>query len=278
MMKLVSMKDVEQNDLPFIEEPFVAASHIKQVFLDPYDSSMRGIDQAIQDNFSFEKTPRNQKSLSKLLDKIASAEIVLVHIFDKPFSPAFRVKKPKSNADGSSQTANIAQGATQQYEVTTSINNPFTGDALQRLATGFYWAKASLPKTEDGDSTDGESEAEDDTDNQVLNDTPVNEQSDSGSNETSAVASSNNIEESPTSYALRFELKDELGQPLKGIPYRVVQKGQASDGQEHLADDYSAEDGKTSVVSTVQGESFDYHVVWAKVSTTKAVDAVRKNQ
>lgn len=71
-------------------------------------------------------------------------------------------------------------------------------------------------------------------------------------------------------YALRFALKDELGQAIKGIPYRVVPKGTALSDLMHIADDVSADNGQTAVVSRNQGESYDYHVVWAQVDTTSA--------
>ncbi|MGH1485966.1 MAG: PAAR domain-containing protein [Cellvibrionaceae bacterium] len=71
-------------------------------------------------------------------------------------------------------------------------------------------------------------------------------------------------------YALRFELKDELGEAIKGIPYRVVRKGLANKEEAHIADDFSAYDGKTPVVSRLKGESFDYHVAWSKVNTQRA--------
>lgn len=71
-------------------------------------------------------------------------------------------------------------------------------------------------------------------------------------------------------YALRFELKDELGQAIQGIPYKVVRKGLADKALAHIADDFSSYDGKTPILSKIAGESFDYHTVWSKVSTTKA--------
>ncbi|WP_395344335.1 type VI secretion system PAAR protein [Ningiella sp. W23] len=72
-------------------------------------------------------------------------------------------------------------------------------------------------------------------------------------------------------FALRFELIDELGQPVEGMPYRVVPKGQASDDNWHQADSKSRQDGLTSVVSTKQGEQFEYQLVWPKIKTDKAV-------
>jgi hypothetical protein len=86
------------------------------------------------------------------------------------------------------------------------------------------------------------------------------------------------MEQVKGTYALRFELNDELGLPIKNVPYRVGPAGQANDGNEHLADHSSAEDGRTPVISTTEGESYDYHVVWAKVSTHKALEMVHKNQ
>lgn len=71
-------------------------------------------------------------------------------------------------------------------------------------------------------------------------------------------------------FALRFEAKDLLGNPVKGLPFRIVSKGLATDGKAHIADDVTSYDGKTNVVSRNQGESFDYHFVWPKVSTTRA--------
>ena len=71
-------------------------------------------------------------------------------------------------------------------------------------------------------------------------------------------------------FALRFSLKDELSQPVKGIPYKIIPSGQANNVRAHIADSITPEDGQTSVVSRKEGESLDYHVVWAKVDTEPA--------
>ena len=76
-------------------------------------------------------------------------------------------------------------------------------------------------------------------------------------------------EEKPE-FALRFEAKDLLGNPVKGLPFRVVAKGLANDGKGHIADEVTASDGKTKVVSRNEADAYDYHFSWPRVSTTRA--------
>lgn len=63
-------------------------------------------------------------------------------------------------------------------------------------------------------------------------------------------------------YTLRFEFVDELGQPVKGIPYKTLPAGQKNDW--HIADNKTNGFGKTNVASTKQGESVDCFIAWSK--------------
>lgn len=72
-------------------------------------------------------------------------------------------------------------------------------------------------------------------------------------------------------FALRFVLKDTLGNPVKGMAYRVVPEGQPIDEDWHLPDDVSGTDGTTAVVSTTEGEKLEYQLVWPKINTDKAL-------
>lgn len=68
--------------------------------------------------------------------------------------------------------------------------------------------------------------------------------------------------EADSIYLLRFVLLDELGQPIKGIPYATAPAGQGSDldlpsGKTNIY-------GKTFIASTTQNERIDCHIVWKK--------------
>ncbi len=63
-------------------------------------------------------------------------------------------------------------------------------------------------------------------------------------------------------FTLRFEFVDELGQPVKGVPYKTLPTGQ-KDGW-HLADTKTNGFGKTTLASTKKDEKIDCFIAWAK--------------
>ncbi|MCE2026838.1 type VI secretion system PAAR protein [Sessilibacter corallicola] len=79
-------------------------------------------------------------------------------------------------------------------------------------------------------------------------------------------------------FALRFVLQDALGNPVKGMDYRVVPEGQSIYEDWHLPDDVSGTDGTTAVVSTTEGEKLEYQLVWPKINTDKAVAYVNSKK
>ncbi len=67
-------------------------------------------------------------------------------------------------------------------------------------------------------------------------------------------------------YTLRFQVVDELGQPLQGIKYQTVAAATPVDGQENPQK--TTLYGKTTIASTEKDESIDCYILWENFSAT----------
>lgn len=63
-------------------------------------------------------------------------------------------------------------------------------------------------------------------------------------------------------FLLHFVVRDELGQPIKGIPYKTLPAGQKEDLHKPVGKTNVY--GKTFIASTEQGESIDCYIAWKK--------------
>ena len=72
-------------------------------------------------------------------------------------------------------------------------------------------------------------------------------------------------EEDDLIYTLCFQVKDEFGQPLKRIAYKVLPAGNRD--ALHQADGKTGSQGKTPIVSTDKNEGMDFYFVWAELKT-----------
>ncbi len=75
-------------------------------------------------------------------------------------------------------------------------------------------------------------------------------------------------------YELRFKLQDQLAKPIQNVPYKTFVSGSITNRERlsiaHIADGETDEDGLTNIVSTKEGESIDFYIVWAAVNKGKA--------
>jgi hypothetical protein len=88
-MRLKLAEDIDWQDLPKIEHPFFATSHVRDVFFDDYASSIWGIDEVLPDNmhFSFDQDPE-QRALDGLLEMLERGDVFLIKgRNDNPLSP-----------------------------------------------------------------------------------------------------------------------------------------------------------------------------------------------
>src|SRR5690625_7870894 len=67
-------------------------------------------------------------------------------------------------------------------------------------------------------------------------------------------------------FLLRFGLRDELGQPIKGIPYKTLPAGQKEDL--HKLVGKTNVYGKTFIASTEQGERIDIYIARKNIKMT----------
>jgi len=76
------------------------------------------------------------------------------------------------------------------------------------------------------------------------------------------------VEEPPC--ALRFQVINELGQPVKGMIYKTPSAG--NQDALHQEDGKTDGHGETFIVTTEENESMDFHFAWADLETDKNTD------
>jgi hypothetical protein len=91
-MKLKRAEDIDWQDLPMIEGPFLAKTEIERVFFNRYSNIIWGIDKVLYDSsLAYYGQTHDHRSLKRLLQMLENGEVFLVHGWNsKPFSPVVR--------------------------------------------------------------------------------------------------------------------------------------------------------------------------------------------
>jgi len=71
-----------------------------------------------------------------------------------------------------------------------------------------------------------------------------------------------------------FELKDQLGNPMKALPY-IANEQSVEEKDLHLKQGVTDTSGKTPIVSNIKNEALNFYAVWAKINVNTNIFKVK---
>ncbi|WP_395343526.1 DNA/RNA non-specific endonuclease [Ningiella sp. W23] len=266
MMTLKWTTDVKPHELGKIEQPFVAVSYVTRAYKDKFNPEVRGIDEVIKRFSAFRMAQRDSNTFDKLIKAINEGDIVLMHHHSNmPFSPVFIAKKPSENqnsenADTASEDSPTSEHV--EYEVNPSLQGRymFARSKFTHLRQGFYWSKASMPKSDISEVL-GDEIAEDSFEGNEI--AP-------GSEATQEIT-----EEATANLELDYCFDDQS--PVDNIPFEVIDSagtkhtGTLSQGKASLS---GLPTGSCEINYVSDSDAIDAEITQLKTELSSALDAM----